>query len=195
MKILVVADTHIHKHSELPHEITNAISHADAVFHLGDFESMDMVDHFKSLPNFRGVVGNHDRGKMKSALPETDIVEINGKKIGIVHGHGCVLPLGLQYGLTQRFNEKMDAILFGHTHIGISKTIDGTLFFNPGSVIGRFPAEQKSYGLLDVNDTISSHIIPLKTALEPSKNLVSQAYSLVQVFSSKKFYYRVTTLY
>ena len=194
MRIVVVADTHIHSHGQLPHEISNAFSTADAVFHLGDFDSMDMVEHFKSLPNFHGVTGNHDKGKLKSALPETDIVQVKGKKIGIVHGHGCVLPLGLQYGLIQRFNgEKLDAILFGHTHIGVSKTIDGTLFFNPGSAVGRFPAEQKSFGILDINDTINSHIIPIKTAA--SRNIVSQAYSLVQVFSSKEFYYRVTTLY
>jgi uncharacterized protein len=195
MKIVIVADTHIHNHNELPSEISNAISHAEAVFHLGDFESMEMVEHFKALPNFHGVSGNHDRGKLKSMLPETDIVEIKGKKIGIVHGHGCVLPLGLQYGLIQRFSgEKMDAILFGHTHIGVSKTIDGTLFFNPGSVIGRFPAEQKSYGILDVNDTISSHIIPMRTETTRN-NIVSQACSMVNALSSKKFYYRVTTLY
>jgi uncharacterized protein len=193
MKIVIVADTHIHHHGELPQDISNSISRADAVFHLGDFESMEMLDYFKSLPNFHGVTGNHDRGKMKAALPETDVVEINGKKIGLVHGHGCVLPLGLQYGLVQRFKEKMDAILFGHTHIGINKTIDGTMFFNPGSVIGRFPAEQKSYGILDVKDTITGHIIPMKTV--ENRSIVSQACSMVNVLSSQKFYYRVTTLY
>jgi uncharacterized protein len=194
MRIVVIADTHLHHFSELPEDIVSSFETADAVFHLGDFETMEMIDELKKLKNFHGVSGNHDKGQLKSALPETEIVEVEGKKIGLVHGHGCVMPLGFQYGLVQRFEgTKLDAILFGHTHIAISKHIDGTLFFNPGSVVGRFPAEQRSYGILDVDETINSYIIPMKTIRKNS--FLTQAYAIAQEFSPRELYYRVTTLY
>ena len=194
MKILILSDTHIRHFNQLPKEILEAIKQAEAVIHLGDYDTIEFVEELKSATNFYGVTGNHDNGKIKAVLPETDIVEISGKKIGLVHGHGCVLPLGLQYGLVQRFaGEKLDAILFGHTHISVCKEIDGTLFFNPGSVAGRFPAEQKSFGMLEVNHAIRSYIIPIKTTHKSS--LVAQAYALAQEFSPREFYYRITTLY
>jgi len=183
MKIVVIADTHLKHYHHFPPDILNSFKSADAVIHLGDFESVEIVEQLKKMPNFHGVAGNHDRGKIKHMLPESDIISVNGKRIGIVHGHGCVLPLGLQYGLIQRFNgEKLDAILFGHTHIAISKNIEGILFFNPGSSVGRFPAEQKSYGIMEVGDTISTRIVPLHIP-EP-RNILSQAYSMIQMFSS-----------
>jgi len=194
MRIVIVSDTHINHYRDLPKDILTSFKNADAIFHLGDFHSLELVRELKRFRNFHGVVGNHDKGELKSVLPDTDIIEINNKKIGIVHGHGCVLPLGFQYGLLQRFNgNKLDAILFGHTHIAVSKIIDGILFFNPGSAIGRFPAEQRSFGILEVGDTIQSYIIPIKTSFKNS--IVAQAYSLVQEFSPREFYYRVTTLY
>jgi putative phosphoesterase len=194
MKITVIADTHVQHFNQLPQDIIKSLKEADAVIHLGDFDSMEILREFQKFNNFFGVSGNHDKGELKTALPETDIVEVKGKKLGIVHGHGCVLPLGFQYGLLQRFNgNKVDAILFGHTHIAVSKNIDDILFFNPGSTAGRFPAEQKSYGILEIGNDIKSYIVPLKTTYK--SNLINQAYSIAQEFSPRELYYRVTTLY
>lgn len=194
MKITVIADTHVRYLDQLPDDLINSMNHSDAIIHLGDFDTIEILREFKKYNNFFGVSGNHDKGELKTALPDTDILEVKGKRLGIVHGHGCVLPLGFQYGLLQRFNgNKIDAVLFGHTHIAVSKTIDDILFFNPGSAAGRFPAEQKSYGILNIGDTIESYIIPLKTNYKSS--LIHQAYAMAQEFSPQKLYYRVTTLY
>jgi uncharacterized protein len=194
MRIVVIADTHIRHFSELPKDLLPSLKRADAVFHLGDYHTMELLEELKQLKNFHGVSGNHDKGELLSVLPELDVIELKGKKIGLVHGHGCVFPLGFQYGLFQRFNgTKLDAILFGHTHIAVSKIIDGTLFFNPGSAAGRFPADQKSFGILDIDSEISSHVIPMKTVYR--NNLVAQAYSIAQELSPRELYYRLTTLY
>lgn len=194
MKITVIADTHAQHFDQLPRDIFKSLDDSDAIIHLGDFDSMEILREFQQYDNFFGVSGNHDKGELKTAVPETDIIEIKGKKIGIVHGHGCVLPLGFQYGLLQRFNgNKVDAILFGHTHIAVSKTIDDILFFNPGSTAGRFPAEQKSYGILEIGSNIRNYIVPLKTTFR--SNLINHAYAIAQEFSPRELYYRVTTLY
>lgn len=194
MNVVVISDTHASSFDELPKEIKIAINKADFIIHLGDYESIEFVESLISLDNFYGVRGNHDNGKIKNLLPESDIVTINNKRIGLVHGHGCLLPLGLQYGLIQKFNdEKLDAILFGHTHIAVSKEIDGTLFFNPGSVAGRFPADQRSFGILEINSKIESFIVPLKTQYK--NTIIKQVKGLIQELSPRDIYYKVTTLY
>jgi hypothetical protein len=48
--------------------------------------------------------------------------------LGYLHPHG-----GLARTLRRRF-PSADAIVYGHTHMPRSETIDGTLLFNPGGV-------------------------------------------------------------
>jgi putative phosphoesterase len=161
MKIGVISDTHVHRISELPSSLINALTRMDMVVHLGDFHSEDLVNDLKEIADFRGVAGNHD-GHIPG-LPEKDLIEVNGKRIGIIHGHGCVFPFGFKWGLTTQFEGKPDAILYGHTHACRNTVEDGILFFNPGSVIGRFPAMHRSYGIMTVGDDISCELITLET--------------------------------
>ena len=179
MKIGVIADTHVRRISELPSSLINALSKMDMVIHLGDFHSESLVNDLRAIADFRGVVGNHD--KKISGLPEKDMVEINSKQIGIIHGHGCVFPFGYKWGLMSQFEHKMDAILYGHTHSARNTMQDGILFFNPGSVIGRFPAMHRSYGILNIGEEITAEIVTLEEKkyyhLHNCINLASKAVS------------------
>ena len=161
MKIGVIADTHVHRISELPSSLINDLTRMDMVVHLGDFHSEDLVNDLKESNNFRGVAGNHDMHI--PGLPEKDLVEVDGKRIGIIHGHGCVFPFGLKWGLLTQFEGKMDAILYGHTHSPRNIIEEGILFFNPGSVIGRFPAMHRSYGVLSVGEELRGEVITIET--------------------------------
>lgn len=123
---------------------------------MGDFDSLELLEEFRKLPNFHGVSGNHDGPAIKTVLPEQDIIEIEGRRFGLVHGHGCFWPRGIRRGLVERFRgEKLDAILYGHTHWMVNNTGGGTLFFNPGSAAGRFPSTLQSYGIISVNGSLS----------------------------------------
>jgi len=161
MKIGVISDTHVHRISELPSSLINALTRMDMVVHLGDFHSEDLVNDLKEISDFRGVAGNHD--SHIPGLPEKDLVEIGDKRVGIIHGHGCVFPFGFKWGLLTQFDGKMDAILYGHTHSARNTVEDGILFFNPGSVCGRFPAMHRSYGVLTVAEEISGELITIET--------------------------------
>lgn len=170
VKIAVLSDTHTRKKiSELPADVVNVVRDADIIVHLGDFYSRELVDELMRLGNFRGVTGNHDFGGIQLRLPKQDVLQVNGKKIGLIHGNGCVIPNGLHKGLIAKFNgDKMDAILYGHTHIAMSKVMDGVLLFNPGSVSGRFPASKRTYGVLTVGETVSGEIVNIVGAHMPS---------------------------
>lgn len=179
MRIGVIADTHVQRISELPSSLINELTHMDMVLHLGDFHSEDLVNDLKEISDFRGVAGNHDMHI--PGLPEKDLVEVNGKRIGIIHGHGCVFPFGFKWGLMTQFEGKMDAILYGHTHSVRNTVEEGVLFFNPGSVCGRFPAMHRSYGVLTVGEELSGEVITISTKryfyLNKYINLASKAVS------------------
>jgi putative phosphoesterase len=168
MKIAVISDTHAQKLDDLPAALLGTLMKADMIIHLGDFDTLEMVEELKGLNTFRGVTGNHDFEDIQAVLPSKDIVNIDGKTFGLIHGHGCFWPLGmiwpfgLRRGLISQFEkEKPDAILYGHTHVAINKVVNGTLFFNPGSVSGRFPASYRSFGVLHVDGKIDAEIVPI----------------------------------
>jgi putative phosphoesterase len=168
MEIAVIADTHVEKLDDLPDALLGALIKADMTIHLGDFESVQLMEELQGLTAFRGVAGNHDLDGIKRVLPRRDIIAIEDKKLGIIHGHGCywpyclLSPFSLRRGLSAKFQvERPDAILYGHTHVAIKRKVKGTLFFNPGSVCGRFPAAQQSFGMLHVDGRIDAEIVPI----------------------------------
>jgi putative phosphoesterase len=162
MKICVISDTHARHINDLPLALISVMKRADAIVHLGDFDTIELVNELKRMGNFWGVTGNHDFAEIRAVLPPIDILETHGKRLGLVHGHGSSVPRGLRRGLKARFNdEKLDAILYGHTHVTRNRIVDDILYFNPGSVAGRFPAYSRSYGLLTVDGTIKAEIFPV----------------------------------
>ena len=58
-------------------------------------------------------------------------------------------------------NDKVDAIVFGHSHQPLVMRQGGVLFFNPGSPTDDIFAPYKSVGILEIHDTIEGRIIKL----------------------------------
>lgn len=159
MKIGVLSDTHVDNISELPSDVMNSLRKTDLIIHLGDYHSKGLIDELKQFTDFHGIAGNHDGPEIRTMLPDQDIVEVNGKRLALVHGHGCMMPFGLKRGLLKRFRgERIDALLYGHTHVVKNNVRSGVLFFNPGSAIGRFPSHNSSFGILNVTESISGNI-------------------------------------
>jgi len=62
--------------------------------------------------------------------------------------------------LTEAFkNDKVDLIIFGHSHCGLNEKKGGILFFNPGSATDKVFAPYNSYGIIEINDKIKATII------------------------------------
>ena len=197
MKICVISDTHAHRISDLPPALISVLKKVDIIVHLGDYDTIELVTELKKLGNFWGVTGNHDFAKIRAVLPATDILEVNGKRLGLVHGHGSSMPRGLQKGLRARFNgQKLDAILYGHTHVTRSRMVEDILYFNPGSAAGRFPAYRRSYGILTVDGTIKAEIFPIISQRNPSV-LLSRAPAAIarQLAAPRRAFYRAVALW
>jgi putative phosphoesterase len=159
LKIGVVSDTHVLRVDQLPGKLVDSLMEVDLIVHLGDYTGIELLSGLGSLGDFKGVAGNMDSSEMRASLPETEVLDVNGKKLGLIHGWGA--PWGIHEKIRDCFGE-VDAILYGHTHIASSELIDGVLFFNPGSATGKFPALQKTYGILVIDKYIQGEIVTIE---------------------------------
>lgn len=158
MKVAVLSDTHMPSIEQLPARLVSELKAVDLIVHLGDYTGTALLDELRSLGEFRGVRGNMDPPSFTSLLPDTEVLEIGGKRLGLIHGWGA--PWGLQKRVRGRFKQ-VDAILYGHTHLAASDTVDDTAFFNPGSATGKFPAMRKTYGILTIGESLDWRVVTI----------------------------------
>jgi hypothetical protein len=171
--VAVIADTHIRHLSELPLGLMSTLASVDAVIHLGDYDSRELLDELRKLGNFYGVAGNHDDKLLRQELKGMEVLEVDGKRLGLIHGFS--FPLAIQERMKALFKKhNIDAILYGHTHFATSRTIDGVFLFNPGSVTGHFPASCCSFGLLTLDGSISGEIVPLENTRNGGRGFLIQ---------------------
>lgn len=131
-KIFVLSDTHRRLWEELSPQVRKAVAEADGVIHCGDYTGVDVVRGLKKHSRrFVGVHGNVDGGEIQRMLPAKQVVEIAGKKIGVTHPAWGGPPFYPDI-LLPEFQEKVDAIVFGHLHEVWNIWEQGVLFFSPG---------------------------------------------------------------
>ena len=142
MRILVVSDSH--NDSFTLGRIIRSQPSAEVVIFLGDGESdihrcgIHLIDK-----HVIKVKGNCD---FYSELEANVTQVIEGKKFFITHGYLENVKFGIDNLIYKGQESGADIILYGHTHIPVSKYIDGVYVFNPGSV------RNGEYGYIDITD-------------------------------------------
>ena len=150
MRILVLSDTHIPiAAQDLPGEIYKAIESVDMIFHAGDFIDEDVFEKLKSMKEVRAVRGNMDSKELSMTLNTKEVIEIGKFKIGLIHGYGA--PSEIMPTVRREF-DKIDVLIFGHSHAAMNVKKDGVLYFNPGSPTDKIFASKNSYGILEITD-------------------------------------------
>lgn len=151
MRIAVLADTHADKLEYLPKKVVDALSKVDLIVHAGDFTDIQLLTDLKQLKKIKAVHGNMDSRQLKSVLPTKEIVETNDKRIGITHGSGA--PWGIEERVRKVFeSDRIDIIVYGHSHRSQNKVSNGILFFNPGKAAD-------SFGIITINGEAKGEII------------------------------------
>jgi putative phosphoesterase len=149
-RIGVVADTHCPEFLDhLPPGVFEGLQGVDLILHAGDVGGEETLERLRALAPVQAVRGDHDR--RLGGLPRRRLVEVEGRRIGIIHGNrsrlleepvtllatltlGRVwLWLGLARWLRRQFPDA-DVIVYGHTHQARVERVDGALVFNPGAV-------------------------------------------------------------
>ena len=149
--LYVISDTHIpEKASQLPKKFIERIKEDDLILHAGDFTELRIYRFLKDLATIYAVHGNMDSPEIKNILPSKRIIQIEGFKIGLVHGSGS--PAKLAEKVSKEFKERLDVVVFGHSHSPCSLKQENTLLFNPGSLCGNIFSQEKSYGVLNMDE-------------------------------------------
>ena len=159
MKIGVISDTHMSNPSESLRSLVDSIfSDVSMVLHAGDLTRISILEAFEGK-DVVAVCGNMDRYDVTQTLSVKEIINIHGKRIGLIHGWGS--PKGIEDRIRGEF-QVVDAIVYGHTHKAVNKEKDGILMFNPGAFSGTFLfGRNRSVGLLTINDGIRGSIVHL----------------------------------
>lgn len=143
-RILVFSDTH--NDINLCINIINNIP-ADMIIHAGDYVS-DAEDLKSIFPDkdIRYVKGN---GDYFTKAPGRLIIEVDGVRILVVHGHEQRVKYEPGYNslISLAEDEECDVAVFGHTHITEEDYIKGIKLLNPGSA-----KYGGSYGIIEIED-------------------------------------------
>jgi len=153
MLIAIVADTHLPRGSRaIPEACVKRMRAADLVLHAGDFSTAEVLETLRGLgPPVAAVHGNIDSADLRRILPERQVVEAAGARIGIVHDAGPAQ--GRLRRMRMAFPE-CDAVVFGHSHIPLHEVnaLGDFQIFNPGSPTDRRRQPRHSMGVARVAD-------------------------------------------
>ncbi|MGP4069035.1 metallophosphoesterase family protein [Halobacillus sp. B29] len=155
MKIVVLSDTHMPKKGKsLPGRLVGELPSADAIIHAGDWQTKEVVEELKGYgPPVYGVYGNVDGKDIQSVFPYKQTIELNGFRIGLIHGHGEKKTTEKR-AVEEYKGEEVDLIIFGHSHLPLTRYVNKVMLFNPGSVTDKRKMPYYSFGILRLEENI-----------------------------------------
>jgi len=152
LTIGVVSDTHIPAQARsIPDSVKFAFSEVDLILHAGDLTCLDALDEFSKLAPVKAVCGNMDDPDVCDRLATRRVVEVEGCRIGLMHGSGS--PFGLHRRVVRSFRKDgVHVVVFGHSHRPHNEQRPDVLLFNPGSPTDARFAPYPSFGRLLVEE-------------------------------------------
>ncbi len=150
MLIGVISDTH----GLLRPEALAALRGSEHILHAGDIGSPSIIPALAEIAPVTAIRGNVDREPWAREFPETQVVELAGLSIYIIHD-GNALDLNPKAA-------GFAAVVSGHTHEPKQEVKHGVLYFNPGSAGPRRFKLPVSLGFLEIVDgEISARIVTI----------------------------------
>ncbi len=159
VKIGLVSDTHMpHSARRLPDQLVRAFreQRPDIIAHMGDFTSLEVRDMLERFAPVEAIAGNNDGPDIVRIFGRRKILEVGDVRIGMVHGDGSAKTT-VERAWRSFSNEKVHAVLFGHSHIPYCEQREGVWLVNPGSPTDKRRNPLYSYGMLEVKN---GQIIP-----------------------------------
>ena len=136
----VISDTH----GLLRPEALAALRGADYIIHAGDIGDPAILTQLGKLAPVTAVRGNADREGRAKKIPATNVLEVHGMTIYILHNLNelDLKPEAAGFGV----------VVYGHTHVAKAEKKNGVLYFNPGSAGPRRFRLPVTVGRLTVKD-------------------------------------------
>lgn len=117
-RIAIISDTH----GLLREEVKEELRKADLIFHAGDINTQKIVDELKTYAPLVIVRGNNDKEWAEGMLKDVWMTE-EGIRFYMVHNKKDI----------RKDLEKVDVIIYGHSHKYEEIKKEGVLYLNPGS--------------------------------------------------------------
>ena len=153
MRILVISDSH--GRNDDVAGVIRQVGPIDAMVHCGDVERGD--DYVRSLisgPVYM-VSGNND---YFLDLPPKIITKIGNYRVMIVHGHTYHVYRDTSYLRKCALEEKVDVVMFGHTHVPYIDIGPDLTILNPGSLSYPRQADRKpTFLMMEIDEDGNAH--------------------------------------
>lgn len=117
----VISDTH----GLLRPEAVEALRGSEHIIHAGDVGDPEILDKLAQIAPVTAVRGNIDKGSWARKLHETEVVELGGVSIYVLHD---LAQLDLKPEAAG-----FSVVISGHSHVPKQVRHGGVLYFNPGS--------------------------------------------------------------
>jgi uncharacterized protein len=117
----VISDTH----GLLRPQALAALRGSDYIIHAGDIGEPSILDRLNEIAPVTAVRGNVDRGAWAAKMRTTDVLEVGGVLIYVLHNLDEIDLKPEAAGFA--------AVIHGHSHRPRNEIRDGVLYFNPGS--------------------------------------------------------------
>jgi len=144
MIIGVISDTH----GLLRPEAIEALRGSERIIHAGDVGDPAILEKLNEIAPVTAVRGNVDTCVWSRKLPLTNVLEVDGVSIYVLH---ILDELDLKPEAAG-----FSAVIYGHSHKPRSEIKNGVLYFNPGSAgpkrfelpvtVGRLVVEKRKIG-------------------------------------------------
>src|SRR5215475_11004252 len=121
MIVGVISDTH----GLLRPQALELLRGSDHIIHAGDIGAPEIVPVLGQLAPVTAIRGNIDKEAWATCFPETEVVELAGLHIYIIHDAQALDLNPKAAGFA--------AVVSGHSHRPHQQLKDGVLYFNPGS--------------------------------------------------------------
>ena len=138
MKIGVISDTH----GLLRPEALEFLRGSEHIIHAGDIGSPEIVAALEKIAPVTAIRGNVDTQPWARRFAETEVVELEGFHIYVIHDVNALDLKPAAAGFA--------AVISGHSHKPGQATRDGVLYFNPGSAGPRRFSLPVSAGRLEI---------------------------------------------
>lgn len=122
MRIAILSDTH----GLLRPEVLAAIQGVDHILHAGDIGKADILDQLAIIAPVTAIRGNIDTHGPCSELPATELIELGGIFLYLVHS---IADLDISPAAAG-----VRVVISGHSHKPAQETRNGILYLNPGSI-------------------------------------------------------------
>lgn len=163
LTIGVVSDTHVFPHGarRLSDEVGALFARFEVglIVHAGDVNTASVLTELAKLAPVLAVTGNNDDAGLRDVIPAEVRFTVGSHRFAMIHGHGGQSARSEARRIAHG-DDRIDCVVYGHSHIPLIEREGATILFNPGSATDRRWGDYFGIGLIVVTvDEIKPELV------------------------------------